>query len=69
MNVRRLPVRCLEPRRLQCAEMGAEQCHWRAQVEKQKLNLARTRAKGEDEMQMTIKTMQHKENKLTCASQ
>lgn len=38
-------------------------------VDKQKAKLAQTRAKGEDEMQMTIKTMQHKENKLTAAKQ
>ena len=35
-----------------------------AKVEKQRARLPQTRAKGEDEMQNTIKTMQHKENKL-----
>lgn len=34
------------------------------QVEKMRDNLPKTRAKGEDEMQATMKTQQHKENKL-----
>ncbi len=38
-----------------------------AKVEKQRARLPQTRAKGEDEMQNTIKTMQHKENKLAGA--
>jgi hypothetical protein len=33
-------------------------------VDKQRANLPKTRAKGEEEMQSTIKSMQHKENKL-----
>jgi hypothetical protein len=41
-------------------------CIWRCnrQVEKQRDKLPQTRAKGEDEMNNTIKTLQHKENKL-----
>ena len=39
-----------------------------AKVEKQRARLPQTRAKGEDEMQNTIKTMQHKENKLAGAA-
>lgn len=37
------------------------------QVEKQRDRLPQTRAKGEDEMNNTIKTLQHKENKLAGA--
>ena len=37
------------------------------QVEKQRERLPQTRAKGEDEMNNTIKTLQHKENKLAGA--
>lgn len=33
-------------------------------MEKQRDRLPQTRAKGEDEMNNTIKTLQHKENKL-----
>ena len=33
-------------------------------MEKQRDKLPQTRAKGEDEMNNTIKTLQHKENKL-----
>lgn len=33
-------------------------------VEKMRDNLPKTRAKGEDEMQATMKQQQHKENKL-----
>ena len=39
----------------------------RLQVEKQRERLPTTRAKGEDEMNNTIKTLQHKENKLAGA--
>lgn len=38
-------------------------------VEKQRAKLPQTRAKGELEMEGTIKTLQHKENKLSAARQ
>jgi len=38
-------------------------------VEKMRDNLPKTRAKGEDEMQATMKQQQHKENKLAAARQ
>ena len=51
----------VDSRRRTVADLGAK-------VEKQRARLPQTRAKGEDEMQNTIKTMQHKENKLAGAA-
>ena len=65
--VTQLRMKKLEEIRLEVDSRRRTVADLSAKVEKQRARLPQTRAKGEDEMQNTIKTMQHKENKLAGA--
>ena len=68
LSAPQLRMKKLEEIRLEVDSRRRTVADLSAKVEKQRARLPQTRAKGEDEMQNTIKTMQHKENKLAGAA-